>query len=176
MNKSLLIKFSILLAAITIGIAMRTIPSIPNFSPFLAVALFSGMMFKNKTFAFALPFAVQLFNDLVLFEWHGSAWAVYLGLAAIVMLGRISNSNSYLSSIIGMLSGAISFFLITNFAVWTEGTLYPMSFSGLLHSYTMAIPFFKSTLLSSMVFASLFFFIFKYAAIDENKLATQKIK
>lgn len=175
MNRSLIIKVSILLAAIGLGIAMRMVPSIPNFSPFLAVALFSGIMFKNRIIAFTLPFAVQLFNDLVLTSWHGSAWAVYLGLAAIVVFGRYSNKNSYVSSIAGMLFGAVSFFLITNFAVWMEGTMYPMSFEGLVQSYTMAIPFFKSTLASSLVFATIFHFAFKFATQEKAELAKQKI-
>lgn len=52
----------------------------------------------------------------------------------------------------GTTLGAIIFFLLTNAAVWAFGTMYPHTLSGLMESYTMAIPFFRNSLLGDIFF------------------------
>jgi len=47
------------------------------------------------------------------------------------------------------------FFVITNFAVWMSGTMYPLTMEGLLLCYTMAIPFFGNTLAGTLFYVSL---------------------
>tara|TARA_X000000950_G_C13402890_1_gene452916 strand:- start:90 stop:413 length:324 start_codon:yes stop_codon:yes gene_type:complete len=47
------------------------------------------------------------------------------------------------------------FFVITNFAVWMSGSLYPLTLDGLLLCYTMAIPFFGNTITSTIFYVSL---------------------
>ena len=50
---------------------------------------------------------------------------------------------------------SVVFFAVTNFAVWMSGAMYPLTFEGLMLCYTMAIPFFTNTLVSTIVYASL---------------------
>jgi hypothetical protein len=59
------------------------------------------------------------------------------------------------------LASAAVFFIITNFAVWLEGSMYPANFSGLITCYVAAIPFFGNTLLSQLVFGAMLFGIFE---------------
>jgi hypothetical protein len=51
--------------------------------------------------------------------------------------------------------------LVTNFGVWLTG-YYEHSFNGLLTSYTLAIPFFTYSLISTFIFASLIETIYKF--------------
>ena len=44
--------------------------------------------------------------------------------------------------------------LITNFGVWTLGT-YGYSLEGLIACYTLALPFFGNTIVSTLIFSSL---------------------
>ena len=60
MNK-LIIPLIIILAAI-----MRLIPHPPNFTPIIAMGLFSGYCIKNKTIAILLPIMAMFFSDLFL--------------------------------------------------------------------------------------------------------------
>ena len=53
------------------------------------------------------------------------------------------------------LLSATIFFVITNFAVWMSGTMYPLTIDGLLLCYTMAIPFFGNTLAGTLFYVSL---------------------
>jgi hypothetical protein len=57
----------------------------------------------------------------------------------------------------GSLTGSIVFFVITNFAVWLGSGYYPQTLSGLLTSYTLAIPFFHYTLLGDLFFNAVLF-------------------
>ena len=54
----------------------------------------------------------------------------------------------------GAALGALAFFVITNFGVWATG-MYSYTFDGLLACYTLAIPFFAYSLISTIIFSSL---------------------
>ena len=62
--------------------------------------------------------------------------------------------NSFKLRIPGALTGAVIFFLITNLGVWTTGQ-YGYNLEGFLTCYTLAIPFFTSSLLSTLLFSLL---------------------
>jgi hypothetical protein len=47
--------------------------------------------------------------------------------------------------------------VITNFAVWAFGGLYPHSLTGLTECYFLAIPFFRNTLLGDLFYSGAFF-------------------
>ena len=60
MNK-LIILAIIILAALT-----RLIPHPPNFTPIIAICLFSGAYFKNRIFALLVPVGAMFLSDLFL--------------------------------------------------------------------------------------------------------------
>ena len=67
------------------------------------------------------------------------------------------------------ISASAWFFVTTNFAVWGILDLYPKTFEGLLTCYTLAIPFFKYTLISSFLFTGLLAASIKYLeALNEK--------
>ena len=71
-------------------------------------------------------------------------WAWY---AAILWLGtRLTRHQKPLPILGAALASSVSFFVITNFAVWAATELYPKNFTGLLTSYTVAIPFFRHSI------------------------------
>jgi hypothetical protein len=54
--------------------------------------------------------------------------------------------------------GSAQFFLISNLPMWLAPTsLYGHTLGGLIACYVAAIPFFRNTLLSDMLFAAVFF-------------------
>jgi len=46
---------------------------------------------------------------------------------------------------------------VTNFGVWTLGTMYPMTAAGLADCYVAAIPFFQNTVAGDLFYATLLF-------------------
>ena len=61
------------------------------------------------------------------------------------------------------LASSVVFFTVTNFGEWL-GPLYPHTPAGLRADFIAAIPFFRNTALSDLVYALAFFGIFESAA------------
>tara|TARA_A100001011_G_scaffold400548_1_gene516128 strand:+ start:5644 stop:5877 length:234 start_codon:yes stop_codon:yes gene_type:complete len=59
-------------------------------------------------------------------------------------------------SIVNLFIASLIFFLTSNFGVWLLSSWYPKSFAGLIMSYEAALPFFRNTLLSTLLFGLLF--------------------
>jgi hypothetical protein len=52
---------------------------------------------------------------------------------------------------------SVSFFVLSNFAVWAAYDMYPKNFGGLMTSYTLALPFFRHAVEGDLLFTSAFF-------------------
>ena len=56
------------------------------------------------------------------------------------------------------LTASVSFFLISNFAVWMVWRdMYPKSFTGLITCYVAGLPFFRAEVVSDLLFCGTFF-------------------
>ena len=77
--------------------------------------------------------------------------------------------NNFSEIIFSGLVSSVCFFLITNFGAWITLDMYEKNFAGLMSSYTLAIPFFQNTLISTFLYLFLFKILFKFT-IDKKKL------
>ena len=145
----------ILISFIAIAILFRLVPHLPNVTPIAAAALFSGVYFTNKTYAFVIPLLIMFLSDLFL-GFSGITLFVYAAFALVSYIG-ISSKKMTLKTI---LLSSISFFIITNFGVWLLA--YPKSLNGLLECYTLAIPFFRNSLIGDFVFSGILYFGFEF--------------
>ncbi len=168
--KVLIVTGIILFAAV-----MRLVPHYPNFTPIAAIALFGGAQMGRKWLAFFVPLFALFISDLLI-GFHGFMVPVYISFALVVLLGNLMRNNIKIATVLGgAVASSVLFFLITNFAVWAGSPFYPQTFSGLMQSYTMAIPFFHSSLLgdlfySSVLFGSFYFLKQHYPALSSIKL------
>jgi hypothetical protein len=154
MNKT---RFTFLAGMILAATASRLIPHPPNFSPIAALALFGGASFASKRAAFLVPLAGLFLSDLVL-GFYSITPVVYGSFALITCLGlwlRRRQSVSRIAS--AAVVSALLFFVLTNFGVWAIGTMYPKNFAGLTDCYVAAIPFFRNTLASNLLYSALLF-------------------
>ena len=150
--KVLVVTGIILFAAI-----MRLVPHYPNFTPIAAIALFGGAHLGRKWLAFFVPLFALFISDLIL-GFHSFMIPVYVSFLLVVLLGNVLGKNIKVHSVAGSaVASATIFFLITNFAVWAGSPYYPQTFAGLIQSYTMAIPFFHSSLLGDLFYSGVFF-------------------
>jgi hypothetical protein len=82
----------------------------------------------------------------------------------IVCIGFLLRRRRRLLPIAGAtLASSLLFFIITNFAVWASGALYPRTAIGLLACFVAAIPFFQNTLLGDAVYSVILFGGFAFA-------------
>jgi hypothetical protein len=147
----------IVLASLLILLA-RFIPHLPNFSPLASVLLFAGVYTKDKKYLL-LPFIALLISDFFIGFYHlGIMLSVYGSFALIAVIGSILKKHlNIINTITSSLAAALFFFLITNLAVWYFGNWYSHNLAGLMLSYTLAIPFFKNTLFSNLLYTGLLF-------------------
>ncbi len=140
---------------------MRLIPHSPNFTPIGAIALWSGL-YLPKRYAFLVAITAMLISDFFIGFYSLSIMlSVYLGWIVMTSLGVISKNKLHTG--LSILAGSIFFFLITNFAVWMSGTLYPATFEGLLTSYANAIPFFRNSLTANLIYSTALIAVTEYS-------------
>ena len=139
---------------VLIGVLFRFVPHAPNFTPMLTIALLSGMYIKNK-FGILVPILIMLLSDLFIGSHIMTPW-VYGSVFIIFVIGRLIKKNNILNLLTCSVISSILFFIITNFGVWISGG-YSYSLEGLIICYTMAIPFFKNTLTSTVLFTAMFY-------------------
>jgi hypothetical protein len=108
------------------------------------------------------PLAALMVTDycLTVFAYHYSfVWTAYVTTwawyVAVMVLGRIllKSQTTWLRVGAGVVLGPTSFFLISNYAVWVGGTMYPRTLAGLATCYAAAIPFYRNDLLSTAIVA-----------------------
>jgi hypothetical protein len=139
--------------------------SLWGFTPVGASLLFFGSRMPRKQFW--LPVALLIGSDVYLnlaryhmaITWDQAiVWAWYLVPCFIgtLLRGRIKPLFVGGSAI----GSSVSFFLLSNFAVWLAGNIgYPHSLAGLGACYVAAVPFFRNDLVSSLTFSAIFFSI-----------------
>ena len=73
---------------------------------------------------------------------------------SVFLIGLTANhfSTTLMTRLSGALLGACIFFIITNFGVWASG-MYGFTIEGFINCYTLAIPFFAYSLISTIVFS-----------------------
>ncbi len=137
-----------------------------NLVPMGAISLYSGARLPRR-WAWAVPLMAMVLSDLVLERGRDPfyAWTtrlvVYGAFAAITLLGPIANRPKIGRWLLPVLAigGSVMFFVATNFAVWTEGRLYPLSTAGLWECYVKALPFFRNTVAADLVGTAVLFSI-----------------
>jgi len=147
---------------VAIGIAGRLMPHVWNTTPILASLLFAST-YLNKKSAVWLLIVVMGVSDIFLgtYQWQ-IMLSVYGSLLLACFTGSFIRTHKHIQTIIAApLLFSTLFFVITNWAVWQFSPLYSHTFQGLLDSYTMAIPFFKNSLVGDLVYTSLFFGIYE---------------
>ncbi|MBU1085230.1 hypothetical protein KKB06_02680 [Patescibacteria group bacterium] len=163
-KKEKIIGSVIIIVFILIGVGLRLLPHPPNFVPIVAIALFGGTYLSKKT-ALTLPMMAMVISDIFIGFYEIKLMVfVYGSFLICVLLGFwLKNHKKWQTVFGGLISCAFIFFLLTNFAVWAFTPWYPKTFLGLIQCYFLAIPFFRNTLLGSLLYGSVFFGAYEVA-------------
>lgn len=148
-----------------LAVAVRFLPHPMAFTPVAAALLFFGARGARRQMW--LPLALLAASDVILttmvyhypVTWdHFVTWAWYAGM---LWLGSNLKSEAGAVRILGAaVAGSVSFFLLSNFAVWAVWhDMYPMTFGGLMACYDAGLPFFRRAAEGDLLFTSAFFAI-----------------
>ncbi len=149
---------------VLLAVVFRFMPHPLAFTPVGAALLFFGSRMPRRRIW--IPLALLAASDVILttlvyrypFSWdHFVTWAWY---AAMLWLGSTIKREAGPGRILGTaLAGSVSFFLISNFAVWAAWDMYPRTFAGLMTCYDAGLPFFRRGVEGDLLFTSAMFAI-----------------
>jgi len=139
----------------------RLIPHPWNFTPILAVGIFSGFYFKNFILSLFIVILSMFIGDLFL-GFHSTMFFTYISLALAVVIGLFIKHFKFTEILFSGLASSVCYFIITNFGAWLTLEMYEKNFAGLLQSYVLAIPFFHNTLISTFLYLILLKLLFDF--------------
>lgn len=154
-----------------------------GFSPVIAIALFAGFIIKQKDLSFVLPLLALFISDAViqflysqeLFPYAGfyaGQWKNYLILLSATLLGWLLKGRSYGSLFAGGIAAPTVYFLVSNFMVWqvSAEVVYAKNIGGLMTCYEAGLPFYRNSLVATLLFLPVILVIYNYLRRREAKL------
>jgi hypothetical protein len=184
------ILFYFILIAITVIVKVICAPQInlSGFSAVIAVSLFAGLTVKDKTKAFLLPLVTLFLSDVLLQILHALNLFPYAGFYSgqiynyilfilITLTGIALRSYKTVGIFAAAFIGPTVFFLLSNFIVWkTQGSAmgYSNDINGLIQSYTFGLPFYRNSLISTVIFLPAFIAVFHW--LQYGRLSLQQTK
>jgi hypothetical protein len=133
-----------------------------NLTPVAAALLYFGARGSKRQLW--VPFVLLAASDVILtkfvyafpFSWdHFVTWAWY---AAILLFGtRLRENSNWMRVGRAALASSVSFFVVSNFAVWACWNMYPKTLAGLMTCYAAGVPFFRRGVAGDLLFSALMF-------------------
>lgn len=144
---------------IFLAAVLRLLPHPANFAPVTSVAIFGGATLPRRL-SWWVPVTAVMLSDLIIgfYPIMPVIWACYLCIT--VGSGYVLRQPRTSDIAITILASSGFFFVVTNFAVWLWGGLYEHTWSGLVQCYTMALPFFRNSLLGDVFYTFALFGLF----------------
>ena len=152
---------------ISIGIFLvlavsRFIPHPPNFTSLIALSFYVPIFFGIKfipivLFSFFITDLFIGFHNITFFTW-----------GSVLIIGMLSKFfyKTLIFRVSGACTGALIFFIITNFGVWSFGS-YGHTLEGIIACYVAAIPFFANTVISTILFSLIFEAISRFLSLKK---------
>lgn len=140
------------------GVA-RILPHAPDFTPVAASALFAACVLRIRGLSVLVPITGMMVGDAVLGfdEWRMTA-VVYGVLALPAFAACLSSGlRQPLTAVPVLLATALTFFLVTNFAVWAFSPMYAPNAAGLIKCYVAALPFLRNMVAGDLFWALVLF-------------------
>jgi len=146
---------------VVFAILFRFIPHPMAFTPVGAALLYFGARAPRRRLW--IPLAMLAASDILLttlvyrypFSWDTFVtWAWY---AAMLWFGTTLSNAGGVRVMASALAGSISFFVISNLAVWAAWDMYPKTFAGLLTCYGVGVPFFRHAVVGDLLFTAVMF-------------------
>lgn len=171
--KGLFGKYAVIgVVVLLIGLAVlaRLLPHPANFAPVAAVAIFGGAVLPRRL-AVITPLLAMVVSDVIIgvYDWRimCTVWACY------AVTAYVSNCVLKKPTVVrGMaltLVASTFFFVVTNLAVWAASGMYAHTWQGLGDCYYMALPFFRNTVFSDVLYTVLLFAAWRLALLAATR-------
>jgi hypothetical protein len=186
MKSSKHIVWSFLLLVI-IAAFYRIIPGRPfGFAPQWAMAVFAGAVLKDRKWAFIIPVLSMFISDLLyqvlylgglttMTGFYEGQWQNYLLFTLLVFVGMAVTKINWIQVSLASFAAPTLYFIVSNFLVWaSNGTVRgldrPKNLNGLMLCYEDGIPFYRMSILATLIFSGILFgsyFLLQHSAKRE---------
>lgn len=154
----------------------RFLPHPPNFSPVLALIIFSGAAFTSRSYSLVISLMVIAISDYFLGFYPGIEYvyaAYFLTAALSFFISRNkAGKKSAVAFVNAGLASSLVFFVLSNLGVWLSTELYPKTGMGLFECFAMAIPFYVYTLTSTLLGLLVLFGLLKLTRMTLIKISS----
>ena len=148
---------------VILGLAVRFMPHPLAFTPVGASLLFFGA--RGPCRQMWVPLAMLAASDVILTKFHYGyplTWdhlVTWVWYAAMLWLGTKLRQDARPLPVLGAaLGGSVSFYVISNFAVWAAwADMYPRTLRGLVACYAAGVPFFRRVMEGDLLFTAAMF-------------------
>jgi len=178
--------FTLLLIVITVAIKLLFANNFAfsGFSPIIAIALFSGMIIKDKGQSFLLPLIALFLSDVVIEVLYRMQWFAFAGLYkyqffnyALLLLstaiGWALKGRNVVSVFAGAVAAPTAFFFLSNFSVWYTAapeTFYSQDFKGLMQCLEAGLPFYRNALVATVIFLPVLIIAYNFIVKKEQQV------
>ncbi len=146
---------------VVLGILTRFTDHAPNFTPTIALALFGGVYLPRK-YALVVPVLFMFVSDIFL-GFHDTMPFTWGSVFVISLIGIWARERKSFPVLLASgVASSILFFVVTNFGAWP--TLYPLTWQGFVECYVAAVPFFRNTFVSTVVYSVVLFGVYELIA------------
>jgi len=154
-----------ILALCLLAAATRILPHPVNFGPLTAVALFAGYRLGSIKLVVPVVLLTVFLSDVLvnalLYHVYDAQYflsPITLSLYTFYVAASLLSTRLSLQKVPilmgSSLAASVTFFLVSNAAVWASGTTYPGDLAGLMACYIAGLPFFSYTVAGDLFYLS----------------------
>jgi hypothetical protein len=138
----------VIASLIGLDVAARILPHAPDFTPVAATALFAACVLRFRLLSILVPIAAMLIGDAVLGFYDLKVLIVVYGALALPACAACLSSSLRrpMMTVPMLAASSLTFFLLTNFAVWAFTPMYAATAAGLIKCYVAALLFLQNML------------------------------
>ncbi len=145
---------------VALAISTRLLPHPDNFTAVGASALFAGVYLRKK-YTLWLPLIIMIISDAII-GFHNLIFFTWGSFVLIGVIGLwIRKNKNILNVIFGTVTGSLTFFFITNFAVWAFTPMYAKTSAGLMQCFIMGLSFFRNTIMGDLFYVGVLFGVYE---------------
>lgn len=167
-NRTIIIVFAIFVVAASLYRVWDDRPM--GFAPQIAMAIFAGAIIKDFKWVFILPLISMFVSDCIyqllfingftqISGFYDGQLTNYILFGSLVLFGVMIRNFNAVKIGLASIAAPTAFFIMSNLAVWMGGGGYahPKTGEGLLLTFIDGLPFYRNSILATMLFSSLFF-------------------
>ncbi len=157
--KLALTEVALVVLLVSVSAAGRLLWHPAQVAPVAAAALLAGFVLRSRWLALCVPLLAMAISDAFIGVYNYNIMAaVYAAMCLPVLFSAFLKKEISVPRLLGCsLASSVSFFLISNGAEWAFGSLYAQDAAGLERCFTMALPFFRNTLIGDLLWTSVLF-------------------